>query len=276
MSNSTNSLQLFATLSSTDSNISPVISDDGLTAYTIKYYINNMGIDTNKIAIVSGGTGYNANSMSVTISSPDVGGDNAVLGFTTNTSTGIVNSVYVTYPGSGYLTTPTITITDPLTRSGNANASITVYGETSPVGGNGYAKYITKPVILTPGNDSGDLRVYYTAYKPVGTEILVYYKILNAADTSKFTDQNWQLMTQVSNANVYSTDRSNLVEFEWAPGSYSSHKANNTISYTSTNGQTYNQFIQFAIKVVLVTNDRTNVPFLTDIRALALPSGTGI
>lgn len=276
VSNSTNSLQLFATLSSTDSNISPVISDDGLTAYTIKYYINNMGIDTNKIAIVSGGTGYNANSMSVTISSPDVGGDNAVLGFTTNTSTGIVNSVYVTYPGSGYLTTPTITITDPLTRSGNANASITVYGETSPVGGNGYAKYITKPVILTPGNDSGDLRVYYTAYKPVGTEVLVYYKILNAADTSKFTDQNWQLMTQVSNANVYSTDRSNLVEFEWAPGSYSSHKANNTISYTSTNGQTYNQFIQFAIKVVLVTNDRTNVPFLTDIRALALPSGTGI
>ena len=38
----------------------------------------------------------------------------------------------------------------------------------------------------------------------------------------------------------------------------------------------YNDYSQFAIKIVLATNDNTNVPFLTDIRALALPSGSGI
>ena len=65
----------------------------------------------------------------------------------------------------------------------------------------------------------------------------------------------------------------NLIEFECAPGS--NNQADNHISYTN-NGQTYTSFNQFAIKVVLASNDRTQVPFLSDIRALALPSGTGL
>jgi hypothetical protein len=129
-------------------------------------------------------------------------------------------------------------------------------------------------VVMTPGNDSGDLRVYYTAYKPFGSNVYVYYRILNTSDTSLLSNQNWQLMTQTTGGSNNSTDRNNLIEFECAPGTNGT--AFNSISYTSTNGQTYNSFIQFQIKVVLATNDRTNVPFLTDIRALALPSGTGI
>ena len=274
LANTNTSFQLFTTLTSTDTNVSPIISDDGISLYDIIYVINNLGIDTNKISVANTGSGYNANTMSVTISSPVVGSNSAQLGFTTNTATGAISSVYVTYPGSGYLKTPTITVTDSATRSGNANAVVTVYGETSPYGGNAYAKYITKKVVLTPGNDSGDLRVFYTAYKPAGTEVYIYYKILNASDTSKFEDQNWQLATQVSNTGVYSQNRTNLIEYEWAPGKL--NKADNQISYTSTNGQTYHNFIQFAIKVVMATADNTTVPFLTDIRALALPSGTGI
>jgi hypothetical protein len=270
---SNNSIQLNATLSSPDANVSPIISDDGLTVYSIVYNINNMGIDGNIIAIANSGSGYGPNTV-ISISSPDIGSDKPVFAYTQNASTNGISSIYVTYPGSGYLTTPTITVLDPTTRTGNSNAVVTILGETSPTGGNGYAKYITKPVILTPGNDSGDLRVYYTAYKPFGTNVYVYYKILNASDTSLLANQSWQLMTQTSNQNVNSTDRNNLIEFECAPGINGS--ANNLISYTSTNGQTYNSFIQFQIKVVLATSDKTTIPFLTDIRALALPSGTGI
>lgn len=269
-----NSFQLFATLSSSDNNVSPIIADDAVSLFDINYFINNMGIGGNKISIVDRGTGYNAMTTSVTISSPDVGSDSAVLGFTTNTTSGIINTVYVQHPGAGYIKTPTITITDPTTRSGNSNAAIIVHGETSPNAGNGFAKYITKPVTLISGNDSGDLRVYYTAYKPLGTEIYVYYKILNTADTSIFEEQNWQLMTQTSNSTTFSSDRTKLIEYEWAPGI--NNKADNYISYVSTNGQTYNEFIKFAIKVVMSTDDNTKVPFLKDIRALALPSGTGI
>jgi hypothetical protein len=270
-----NSFQLFATLSSDDINVSPIISDDGVSIFDIVYFINNLGISSEKLSLIDGGTGYNVTTTAITVSSPDVGSDNAVLGFTTNTSTGAINKVYVQYPGAGYAKTPTITITDAATRGGaNANASIIVHGETSSHAGNGFAKYITKAVTLTPGNDSGDMRVYYTAYKPLGTEIYVYYKILNSTDTSKFVDQNWQLMTQTSSSNVFSSDRTKLIEYEWAPGV--SNNADNNISYVSTNGSTYNSFITFAIKIVMTTNDNTKVPFLKDIRALALPSGTGI
>ena len=270
---SNNSFQLTATLSSSDENVSPIISDDGLTLFNILYYVNNMGIDGNIISVANSGSGYGPNTV-INITPPDIGSDYPVFEYTTNTSTGGISSITVTHPGSGYLKTPTITVSDANTHISSNSAVITVAGETSPTGGNAYARYITKKVVMTPGNDSGDLRVYYTAYKPVGSDVYVYYKILNSADTSTIESQNWQLMTQTGNPNVYSTDRNNLIEFECAPGTNGA--ADNYISYTSTNGQTYNTFIQFVIKVVIATNDPTSVPFLKDIRALALPSGTGL
>jgi hypothetical protein len=99
---------------------------------------------------------------------------------------------------------------------------------------------------------------------------------MSSQDTSTFENLNWQLMTTVSNQSVYSQNRSDLNEYECAPGVFTSNQANNNISYTNSAGQTFNSFTQFAIKVVLATSDNTNVPFLTDIRALALPSGTGL
>ena len=270
---SSNSFALYATMASTDPNVSPIISDDGVSLYSILYQINNMGIGNNVISVINAGNGYSSlTSSNISISAPDVGSNTATLGLTANAN-GAITSVFVTNPGSGYLTTPTITVTG----ANNAQAVITVTSEASPRGGNAIAKYFTKKVVLSPGNDSGDLRVFFTAYRPIGTNIYVYYKILSSQDTQPFEYGNWQLMTTMNGGlNTYSTSRTNLIEYECAPGIYSSGNANNNISYVSTNGQKYNSFIQFAIKVVLATNDNTTVPFLTDIRALALPSGTGL
>jgi hypothetical protein len=104
----------------------------------------------------------------------------------------------------------------------------------------------------------------------------VYYKILSSQDNSTFESGGWQLMTAVTNQTTYSSSRSDLYEFECAPGIFTSGTANNTVNYINSNGQTFNSFTQFAIKIVLATADNTSVPFLTDIRALALPAGTGI
>lgn len=270
---SSNSFSLYATMSTTDPNVSPIISDDGVSLYSVRYLINNMGIGNNVISITNSGNGYSSlSSSNISISAPDVGSNTATLGLTANAN-GAITSVYVVTPGSGYLTTPTVTITG----ANSTPAVITVTSESSPKGGNAVAKYFTKKVVLSPGNDSGDLRVFYTAYRPIGTNVYVYYKILSAQDTQPFESGNWQLMTTMNGGlNTYSTSRTNLIEYECAPGIYSSGMANNSISYQSTNGQTYKNFIQFAIKVVFATNDNTNVPFLTDIRALALPPGTGI
>lgn len=267
------SFTLYADMSSTDDAVSPIISDDGVTLYNIRYAINNMGIGNNVIALTNGGAGYNAMTTTASISSPDYGSDAPILGVTV--ANNVVTEVYVVGGniGAGYIKTPTITITDANSSPGTG-ATVVVSGETSSSGGNAIARYFTKKVTLTPQNDSGDLRVFTTAYWPNGAKILMYYKILNRNDSQSFDKSSWQLMTLVSNINTYSTTNTDFIEYEFAPGT--NNKADNSISYTSKNGQTYNQFSQFAIKIVMATNDNTIVPSLTDIRALALPSGTGI
>jgi len=283
VSNSNTSFTMTATMLSNDANVSPIISDDGVSLYNLRYMINNMGLSNAVIALVNGGSGYLSNSngvitsgtsnASIVVSAPDdtVNGSQAQLA--ANVVLGTINSVYVVNPGAGYLTSPTVTITGANT----VTANVTVTGESSPHGGNSWCRYFTKKVVLAAGQDSGDLRVYYTAYKPTGTQVYVYYKLLSSNDTQKFDDGSWQLMTQVSPV-AYSTDRNNYIEFECAPGNWAvgGGTAYNKISYTSNNGSTYNTFIQFAIKIVLATSDNTDPPILTDIRALALPQGTGI
>jgi hypothetical protein len=272
VASSNTSLSLYAVMSTTDDAVSPMISDDGLSVYTIRWNINNLELTNSMISVANTGGGYNVNTLSVTVTSANGYGSGAVA--VANVSAqGNITSIFITSGGSGYATTPIITISDPTTRlTGNANAVITIAGETSKSGGNGLAKYITKKVVLDEGFDSGDLRVYFTAYRPVNTNIYVYYKILSRTDTQLFDDGNWQLMTLINSGDSkFSQNRNNLYEYIAAPGSGGT--AQNYVSYASTvNGQTYNKFSQFAIKVVLATTDKTAVPFLTDIRAIALPA----
>ena len=276
--NSNSSFILSAQISTTDKYVSPVISDDGVSLFAIRYLINNMSIANSDITVTSGNTvGVTANYSStppvVTISAPtSIGGTQAFatanLTYNPATTGYYVDKINITTPGSGYITTPTITIAS----NGSVSATAVVAGETSAKGGNGAARYITKKVVLTPENDSGDLRVYYTAFKPVGSQILVYYKIQNRSDTEAFEDQNWQLMTDISaGSNSNSLSRDDLREFVAAPGTDGT--PDNQISYTSTSGITYKQFSQFAIKIVLASSDSTRTPILHDLRVLALPSG---
>jgi hypothetical protein len=270
VANSNTSFSLYATMLSVNDAVSPMISDDGLSVYAITWNINNLGLSNNNITVVSGGTGYNANTVGVTVTSNNGYGSGATA--VANVVNGVIDSIYITNTGSGYVTTPMITITDPTTRTGNSNASVIIAGETSPTGGNALCKYFTKKVVLSQGFDSGDLRVYFTAYRPVNTNIYVYYKALSRNDTQKFEDGSWQLMTLINNSNsLYSQTRNDTYEFVAAPGS--DGVAQNYVSYTSgVTNQTYNNFNQFAIKVVLTTSDNTSVPYLSDIRAIALPS----
>jgi hypothetical protein len=268
VANSNTSFALYATLSSTDSAVSPIISDAGLSVYTIKWGVNNCELSNTNIVLSNGGSGYTANTL-VTISAP-TGTSGTQAYASANISGGVIQSVYFTNTGSGYITTPTITITDT---GGGANAVVSINGETSSGGGNALAKYVTKKVVLTPGNDSGDLNVYVTAYRPVNTNILVYYKILNRNDTQSFESGSWQLMNMINNSQtLFSTGRTDLYEFVFAPGTGNSDQG--YVSYTSTTGQTYTSFSQFAIKVVLTSSDHTFVPFLNDLRVIALPSNT--
>jgi hypothetical protein len=269
VANSNTSFSLYAVMNSTDDAVSPMISDDGLGLYTINWSINNLELSNSVITVANGGSGYNVNTTSVTITSANGYGSGATA--VANVVSGVIKNIYITNGGSGYATTPTITVADANSSPGTG-ATITVGGETSSSGGNAEARYITKRVVLSQGFDSGDLRVYFTAYRPVNTNIYVYYKILSRSDTQTFDSGKWQLMTLINNTDaLYSQTRDGTYEFVAAPGAGS--VAQNYVEYISNiSGQTYNDFSQFAIKVVLATSDKTAVPFLTDIRAIALPS----
>jgi hypothetical protein len=266
-----NSFSISGTMSTTDNAVTPVISDDGLSVYNIRYAINDMGISNNIISVTNGGSGYNVACTYATISAPEYG---TPPNLGVEIANGSVISVFVQGGnlGSGYIKTPTIQIIDANSAPGNGATAI-VSGETSSSGGNAFARYITKKVSLTPQNESGDLRVFTTAYYPVASKILVYYKILNSNDTQSFDSGNWQLMTQVTNTNIFSKTNTDLIEFQFAPGI--NGQANNQVSYVSSGGQTYNSFNQFAIKIVFATSDNTVIPFLADLRVIAVPSGTG-
>jgi hypothetical protein len=276
VSNSTTSLSVYASLSTQDSYVSPLISDAGLSAYAITWNINNCELSNSLITLTNAGTGYSNNTSgntTVSISSPT--GDGGVQATAAaNVSDGVIQSIYFTNVGSGYITTPTISIADANTTPGTG-ATVVIRGETSPYDGPADAKYVTKKVVLDAGFDSGDLNVYITAYRPVNTNILVYYKILNRNDTQSFNDSSWQLMTATNSSDsTYSQLRTDFYEYTFAPGS--GNVAQGYVEYTSVTGQKYTNFSQFAIKVVLTTTDKTAVPVLQDLRAIALPSNVNI
>jgi hypothetical protein len=270
IANSNTSFSLYSQLSTTDDAVSPIISDAGLSVYAIKWNINNCELSNSVITLVNGGASYNAACTTVTVSAPTGSGGTQAYA-AANIVGGVIESIYFTEVGSGYITTPTFTITDATASGSGASATIT--GETSPIGGNALCKYVTKKVVLDPANDSGDLNVFLTAYRPVNTDINVYYKILNRADTQKFDDSSWQLMTKISNSgSLYSQTRDDVHEYTFAPGTAGVDQG--YITYTSTNGQTYTSFSQFAIKIVMTSTDHTYTPVVNDLRVIALPANT--
>lgn len=268
LSNTNTSFTVNAQLITGDNAVSPIISDAGLTAYAIQWNINNCELSNNLITITNGGSNYDASNVQVTFSSPT--GKNGTQAYgVANVVAGAVDAIYVTTPGSGYITTPTVTIS--VSGGSASGATATVSGETGKNGGNALARYVTKKVVLDQGYDSGDLNVFLTAYRPVNTDIHVYYKILNKNDTQTFETGTWQLMTKTNSCDSkYSQTRTDLIEYTFAPGDAGVDQG--YVSYTSTNGQTYTSFNQFALKIVYTTSDNTYVPFATDMRCIALPA----
>jgi hypothetical protein len=263
---SNNSLILRATMATTNPDVSPVIDTTRVGSIVVENIINNLPLRNNDISIVSGGTGYaNSSDVSVTITGGNGSGASAVA----NVVFGTIDKITIVDEGSGYTTTPTFTITSG---SGGGSDAVVLYnGEDKKSGGNSDVRYITRRVTLADGFDSGDLRVYLTTYKPPGSNIHVYYKILSKSDPDEFIDKNYQLMTQLGNSNFISINDSDYRELKFAPGQ--NGVPDNSVSYVSDDGTSHSSFTTFAIKIVLRGTNTVDVPKVRDVRVIALPSG---
>ena len=256
---------LKATMATRNSDISPVLDITRFGGLFIDNYINNLPLLNTGFSVTTIGSGYTGNT-SVTISGGNGSGANAYA----VVSSGNVTSIIVDTAGSGYTTSPTITIAAPTVSSGNTTAVAVYNGEDKKSGGNAITRYITRRVTLADGFESGDLRVYLTAYQPSTSTIYVYYKILSDSDNDVFDNKSYQLMTQLGNGNFSSTNKADYRELTFAPGV--SGTANNNVSYVS-GSSAFNTFKTFAIKVVIASTDSTNVPKVRDLRVIAMPSG---
>jgi hypothetical protein len=197
-------------------------------------------------------------NLTLTISASNAGVDAAgyavVSAVSTSNVSGYVSGVVLTTNGSGYLTTPTVSL--------SGNASITYRGEDSAQNGNAETRYFTRQVTLAEGFDARDIKVYFDAMRPDGTDFYVYYKVLQGTtNADRFNDQPWRLMTQVTPDSVVSTRNSMYHEYQF-------RTPTNRAFDTSTD--TTDRFKVFAVKVVMATNDTTVVPRIRNFRAIAL------
>ena len=255
-----------ATMASLNSDVTPFIDITRYGILAVENIINDLPLSNSQITLTSGGTGYSTNANAVvTITGGGGSGATAAAIVTAN----VVTSIYLTNPGSGYETSPTITLTDANTTPGTG-CTITYNGEDKKSGGNSNVRYMTRRVTLADGFDSGDLRVYLTAYKPSGSNIRVYYKLLSTSDIDTFENKSYQLMTELGNANFVSNNLGDYRELSFAPGT--GGVANNSVSYTS-GSTSYSKFKTFSIKIVMTGTNTTDVPKIRDLRAIALPSG---
>ena len=63
--------------------------------------------------------------------------------------------------------------------------------------GSAVSKYVSKPVILGVDQIAEDLIVYLDAYRPSGTDVEVYVKLLSEEDNESFSKKNWTKMKEV-------------------------------------------------------------------------------
>lgn len=83
--------------------------------------------------------------------------------------------------------------------------------------GNTASKYISKPIVLAAGQDAEDLKVYISAYRPVGTDIKAYVKFLNGSDYDTILNKSWTLLTN-DNDNLKSNPKNpnDILEFTYS------------------------------------------------------------
>ena len=212
-----NNYYLRATMSTTDSKVSPAIDLSRINLITVENQVNLGSLANSDLVITNGGTNYS--SPVLTISAPTSG---TTATATATLTSNVITGVTVTNGGSGYYETPTVTITDSVSGT-ESGAAITVQSELNASGGNAKTRYITRRINLEDGFDAQDIRVILNAYKPKDTDIKVYFRVLNAEDPGDFEDKPYVLMTQETDANLISANESviNQYSFVSADGSIS-------------------------------------------------------
>lgn len=211
---------------------------------------------------------------------------------TNESALSIVEGNKKTYVLKGTLST-TNTKMSPVIHAGKSNAIIienvinnTKVNEHLEVG-DAAMRFITKPIVLGKGNDAEDLQVFVQAYKPIGTEIYVYAKLLNNEDGEPFKDKSYSPMVQVTSDSTFSdsVNVDDIKEFEYGFSANTTNgfltsggsdklallnSSDSIVAYEDSSGGVYKGYKTFAIKIVMTSTSTNIIPLAKDVRAIAL------
>ena len=143
-------------------------------------------------------------------------------------------------------------------RINNIDSSSDVYpttdfvSPTEPEGDNNEAVYVTRKVSLQ--NPATAIRMYVDAVQFDSAEIQAMYKILRSDDASDFDEIGWQYFN--TNGQPDETVNASINESDFIERKYSA--------------EGLEEFISFAIKIRLQGTNSCEVPYLKDLRAIAL------
>lgn len=131
--------------------------------------------------------------------------------------------------------------------------------DNTPFSGNALVRYITKRSQLE--DPASLLKVFLDIYRPQGTNIEVYYRTLKESDSTNISNINWKKMKSVQNIdNVYSNNASDYFETQFLPFDSGSGNLLSNID----------PFIEFQVKIVLLSDNTTIIPKVKRLRVLAL------
>lgn len=118
--------------------------------------------------------------------------------------------------------------------------SVTIDSEVAPVHGLAAARHITRKVTFANNRFAEDVRVFMTAYRPAGTDIKVYTRVHNSADSEAFDDKAWTPLEYKANGSRFSStaDGGDMVEYELGLPLYSDTANTLPGTFTTENGNT--------------------------------------
>lgn len=87
-------------------------------------------------------------------------------------------------------------------------------GELYPTHGLLLNKYISRTITLSEGQDAEDIQVILAAYRPPGTDVKVWLKVLNADDDTTFADRPWVELYKAGDGDVKYSDLDHTDDFK--------------------------------------------------------------
>jgi len=110
------------------------------------------------------------------------------------------------------------------------------------------ARYITKPVELV--NPANEIRLFFDANRPPGTSIDVFYKVRPSGDGTTLENQVWEELTP-----------------DFGVPTNENFDSFNEYSFTKNFAE---DFIVYAVKIVLRSNNEARVPRVRDLRVITV------